>query len=184
MSQTCQAGRCSRTEGRHVGVIAAVGQGVLRFRTGEGGSSFSLASAHCGTRRKCGVCERVIVFRYCVDGGWISATPSMGPHTSRVCAHFPTPTASYRVSDDADEEALVMLSDILADGFEGGRAPGKVSAGIKQHCHCGCCRTGFRTRGSADGTVFSPLTSSVDMTTMSRGCIEALRRRRRSLTEL
>jgi alcohol dehydrogenase len=42
---------------------------------------------------------------------------------------FPTLTRAYRISDDADEEALVMLSDILPTGFECGVLNGKVQPG-------------------------------------------------------
>jgi alcohol dehydrogenase len=38
-------------------------------------------------------------------------------------------TSLYRVADDADEEALVMLSDILPTGFECGVLNGKIQPG-------------------------------------------------------
>ena len=42
---------------------------------------------------------------------------------------FPTRTSLYPIPDGADEEALVMLSDILPTGFECGVLNGKVQPG-------------------------------------------------------
>ena len=57
-----------------------------------------------------------------------SATPSTGPRPSTSASRMPT-TASIRSPPDADEEAMVMLSDILPTGFECGVLNGQVKPG-------------------------------------------------------
>ena len=67
------------------------------------------------------------MYSHCTTGGWISATPSTVRAESSA---FLTPTqASIPFLDGADEEALVMLSDILPTGFGCGVLNGKVAPG-------------------------------------------------------
>ena len=78
-----------------------------------------------------------------------SATRSTARRPSTCAFRMPTP-ASIRFPTGADEEALVMLSDILPTGFECGVLNGKVAAG--QHRGDRRCRAD-RARGAADRAV-------------------------------
>jgi alcohol dehydrogenase len=116
---TCQPGRVLGHEG--VGVIEAVGPAVAAFKPGDTCSFRASARVGNASTAERG-CTRTVLT---ADG--FSATPSMGHRPSMRA--FPTLTRAYRISDDADEEALVMLSDILPTGFECGVLNGKVQPG-------------------------------------------------------
>jgi alcohol dehydrogenase len=117
---TCQPGRALGHEG--VGVIEAVGPAVAAFKPGDH-VLISCISA-CG---KCEYCRKGM-YSHCVNGGWILGNTIDG--TQAEYARIPyADTSLYPISDDADEEALVMLSDILPTGFECGVLNGKVQPG-------------------------------------------------------
>jgi alcohol dehydrogenase len=68
------------------------------------------------------------MFSHCVTGGWILGNTIDGTQAEFVR----TPHADsslYPIPEGADEEALVMLSDILPTGFECGVLNGKVQPG-------------------------------------------------------
>ena len=117
---TCAPGRILGHEG--VGIIDSVGAGVTAFRTGDR-VLISCISA-------CGICDncRRGMYSHCRTGGWI-----LGHRIDGTQAEFVrTPhadTSLYPIPDGADEEALVMLSDILPTGFECGVLNGKVAPG-------------------------------------------------------
>jgi alcohol dehydrogenase len=117
---TCEPGRILGHEG--VGIVESVGAGVTAFRPGDR-VLISCISA-CGT---CETCRRGL-YSHCRTGGWI-----LGHRIDGTQAEFVrTPhadTSLYPVPDGADEEALVMLSDILPTGFECGVLNGKVAPG-------------------------------------------------------
>jgi len=117
---TCQPGRVLGHEG--VGFIEAVGPGVATFKPGER-VLISCISA-------CGRCEycRKGMYSHCVSGGWILGNTIDGTQAEYVRIPY-ADTSLYRVADDADEEALVMLSDILPTGFECGVLNGKIQPG-------------------------------------------------------
>ena len=117
---TCQAGRVLGHEG--VGFIEAVGPGVVTFKPGER-VLISCISA-CG---KCEYCRKGM-YSHCINGGWILGNTIDGTQTEYVRIPY-ADTSLYRVADDADEEALVMLSDILPTGFECGVLNGKIQPG-------------------------------------------------------
>jgi alcohol dehydrogenase len=117
---TCQPGRVLGHEG--VGAIEAVGPAVAAFKPGDH-VLISCISA-CG---KCEYCRKGM-YSHCVNGGWILGNTIDG--TQAEYARIPyADTSLYPISDDADEEALVMLSDILPTGFECGVLNGKVQPG-------------------------------------------------------
>jgi len=68
------------------------------------------------------------MYSHCVNGGWILGNTIDGTQTEYVRIPY-ADTSLYRVADDADEEALVMLSDILPTGFECGVLNGKIKPG-------------------------------------------------------
>lgn len=117
---TCEPGRILGHEG--VGVIDAVGAAVTAFKPGDR-VLISCITA-CG---KCDYCRRQM-YSHCRTGGWILGNQIDGTQAEFV--RIPHADNSlYPIPAGADEEALVMLSDILPTGFECGVLNGKVQPG-------------------------------------------------------
>jgi alcohol dehydrogenase len=78
----------------------------------------------------CGKCEncRRGMYSHCATGGWILGNEIDGTQAEYVRTPH-ADTSLYPIPPGADEEALVMLSDILPTGFECGVLNGKVSPG-------------------------------------------------------
>lgn len=117
---TCQPGRILGHEG--VGVIDTVGMAVTSFKPGDR-VLISCITA-CG---KCAYCRKQM-YSHCTTGGWILGNSIDGTQAEFVRIPH-ADTSLYRIPDGADEEALVMLSDILPTGFECGVLNGKVEPG-------------------------------------------------------
>jgi len=117
---TCAPGRILGHEG--VGVIDSVGAGVTAFRPGDH-VLISCISA-CG---KCEYCRRGM-YSHCIAGGWVLGNEIDGTQAEYVRIPH-ADTSLYSIPQGADEEALVMLSDILPTGFECGVLNGKVAPG-------------------------------------------------------
>ncbi|CAN5138809.1 zinc-dependent alcohol dehydrogenase family protein [soil metagenome] len=117
---TCQPGRILGHEG--VGIIEAVGTGVSAFKIGDHVLISCVTS--CG---KCMYCRRQM-YSHCVSGGWILGNSIDGTQAEYVRIPF-ADTSLYPIPEGADEEALVMLSDILPTGFECGVLNGKIQPG-------------------------------------------------------
>ncbi len=117
---TCTPGRILGHEG--VGVLDEVGAAVTGFRAGDRVIISCISS--CG---KCDYCRRGM-YSHCVNGGWILGNKIDGTQAEYVRTPF-AETSLYHIPADADEEALVMLSDILPTGFECGVLNGKVQPG-------------------------------------------------------
>ena len=117
---TCEPGRILGHEG--VGVIDEVGPAVTAFKKGDH-VLISCISA-CG---KCDYCRRQM-YSHCVSGGWILGNRIDGTQAEFVRTPF-ADTSLYPIPKGADEEALVMLSDILPTGFECGVLNGRVQPG-------------------------------------------------------
>jgi alcohol dehydrogenase len=117
---TCQPGRILGHEG--VGIIEQVGPGVTAFKPGDH-VLISCISA-CG---KCEYCRKQM-FSHCITGGWILGNSIDGTQAEYVRIPY-ADTSLYHIPEGADEEALVMLSDILPTGFECGVLNGKVQPG-------------------------------------------------------
>lgn len=117
---TCSPGRILGHEG--VGVVAKTGLGVTTFHPGD----FVLISciSACG---KCEYCRRGM-YSHCTTGGWILGNQIDGTQAEYVRIPH-ADTSLYRIPEGADQEALVMLSDILPTGFECGVLNGKVQPG-------------------------------------------------------
>ncbi len=118
---TCAPGRILGHEG--VGVVDSVGAGVSAFHPGDR-VLISCISA-CG---KCDYCRRGM-YSHCDTGGWILGNTIDGTQAEFVRIPH-ADTSLYRIPAGADEEALVMLSDILPTGFECGVLNGKVAPGM------------------------------------------------------
>src|SRR4249919_2944372 len=105
-----------------IGVVMEVGTAVTAVRPGDRVIISCVTS--CG---KCDFCRKGM-YSHCRDGGWILGNTIDGtqaelvriPHADMSLYHFPL---------DGDEEALVMLSDILPTGFECGVLNGQVKPG-------------------------------------------------------
>ncbi len=117
---TCAPGRILGHEG--VGIIAEVGVGVTGFAKGDPVLISCISS--CG---KCEYCRRGM-YSHCITGGWILGNVIDGTQAEYVRIPH-ADTSLYRIPAGADEEALVMLSDILPTGFECGVLNGKVQPG-------------------------------------------------------
>jgi alcohol dehydrogenase len=120
---TCRPGTVLGHEG--VGVIDAVGSGVVSFKPGDR-VLISCISA-CG---RCEACRKGMT-SHCSTGGWILGNSIDGTQAEFVRIPH-ADTSLYRIPADVqadDEEGLVMLSDILPTGFECGVLNGKVQVG-------------------------------------------------------
>ncbi len=117
---TCAPGRILGHEG--VGVIESVGPGVTELKPGDHVLISCISS--------CGVCDycRRGMFSHCLTGGWILGNAIDGTQAEYVRTPHAN-TSLYRIPAGLDEEALVMLSDILPTGFECGVLNGKVAPG-------------------------------------------------------
>jgi alcohol dehydrogenase len=105
-----------------VGIIEEVGDGVSNFKKGDH-VLISCITA-CG---KCDNCKKQM-YSHCEDGGWILGHMIDGTQAEYVRIPH-ADTSLYHIPEGADEEALVMLSDILPTGFEVGVLNGKVKPG-------------------------------------------------------
>jgi alcohol dehydrogenase len=117
---TVADGRTLGHEG--VGVIDDAGSNVSNFRVGDKVLISCITS--CG---KCDYCRRGM-YSHCSQGGWILGNMIDGTQAEYVRIPH-ADTSLYHVPDGADEEALVMLSDIFPTGFECGVLSGQVKPG-------------------------------------------------------
>lgn len=105
-----------------VGIIEEVGSAVSNFKKGDHVLISCITS--CG---KCEYCKKQL-YSHCEDGGWILGHIIDGTQAEHV--RIPHADNSlYLVPVGVDEEALVMLSDILPTGFEIGVLYGNVKPG-------------------------------------------------------
>src|SRR5471030_3198440 len=117
---TCVPGTILGHEG--VGTIDSVGSGVATFHPGDRVLISCISS--CG---KCEYCRRGM-YSHCTTGGWILGNEIDGTQAEYVRIPH-ADTSLYPIPVGADEEAMVMLSDILPTGFECGVINGKVQPG-------------------------------------------------------
>jgi alcohol dehydrogenase len=105
-----------------IGVIEQVGPGVSEFHVGD------KVIISCVTAcLKCDFCKRGM-YSHCRNGGWILGYLIDGTQAEYV--RIPQADGSlYHFPEGADEEAMVMLSDILPTGFECGVLNGQVKPG-------------------------------------------------------
>jgi alcohol dehydrogenase len=105
-----------------IGVIEQVGSGVSEFHVGD------KVIISCVTAcLKCDFCKRGM-YSHCRHGGWILGNTIDGTQAEAV--RIPHANGSlYHLPEGSDEEAMVMLSDILPTGFECGVLNGQVKPG-------------------------------------------------------
>ncbi len=105
-----------------VGIVEEVGSAVRSFKPGDHVLISCITS--CG---RCEYCKKRM-YAHCEDGGWILGHLIDGTQAEYV--RIPHADNSlYAVPPGSDEEALVMLSDILPTGFEIGVLYGAVKPG-------------------------------------------------------
>ena len=105
-----------------VGIVEEVGEAVSNFKKGDRVLISCITS--CG---KCEYCKKQM-YSHCEDGGWILGHLIDGTQAEYV--RIPHADNSlYPVPQGSDEEALVMLSDILPTGYEIGVLYGAVQPG-------------------------------------------------------
>ena len=119
---SCAPGRILGHEG--IGVVEAVGAACTSFKPGDRVLISCISS--CG---KCDYCRRGM-YSHCVVGGWILGNTIDGTQAEFVRIPH-ADTSLYHLPPGVEEEALVMLSDILPTGFECGVLNGKIE-------HPGC----------------------------------------------
>ena len=117
---TVTEGRILGHEG--IGIIEEAGTSVTRFRKGERVIISCITS--CG---KCEYCRRGMC-SHCEQGGWILGNSIDGTQAEFVRIPW-ADTSLHHIPEDADEEAMVMLSDILPTGYECGVLNGCVKPG-------------------------------------------------------
>ena len=117
---SCEPGRVLGHEG--VGVVEQVGAAVAAFKPGDHVLISCISS--CG---KCEACRRGM-YSHCATGGWILGNRIDGTQAEYVRIPH-ADTSLYPVPTGVEEEALVMLSDILPTGFECGVLNGRVQPG-------------------------------------------------------
>ena len=105
-----------------VGIVEEVGSGVSNFKKGDHVLISCITS--CG---KCDYCKKGM-YSHCENGGWILGHLIDGTQAEYVRIPY-ADNSLYHIPDGSDEEALVMLSDILPTGFECGVLNGKVEPG-------------------------------------------------------
>ncbi len=105
-----------------VGIIEEIGDGVTSFKLGDHVIISCITS--CG---KCDYCKRGM-YSHCENGGWILGHLIDGTQAEYVRIPFGD-NSLHHIPAGSDEEALVMLSDILPTGFECGVLNGKVQPG-------------------------------------------------------
>ena len=106
-----------------VGVIDEVGSAVSSFAVGDHVLISCITS--CG---KCKACRKGMYSHCERGGGWMLGHLIDGTQAEYVRTPF-ADTSLYAVPPGADEDALVMLSDILPTGFECGVLKGQVKPG-------------------------------------------------------
>ncbi|OLO08683.1 alcohol dehydrogenase [Salinicola sp. MH3R3-1] len=117
---TCAPGRILGHEG--IGTIASLGAGVTTLHEGDRVLISCISS--CG---KCEYCRRGM-YSHCTTGGWILGNQIDGTQAEYVLIPH-AETSLYPIPDGADDDAMVMLSDILPTGFECGVLNGKIAPG-------------------------------------------------------
>lgn len=105
-----------------IGIIEEVGTSVTNFKKGD-----RVIISCITSDGSCEYCKKQL-YSHCEDGGWILGHLIHGTQAEYV--RIPHANNSlYLIPPNADEEALVMLSDILPTGFEIGVIAGQVKPG-------------------------------------------------------
>jgi alcohol dehydrogenase len=105
-----------------IGVVERVGGAVSGFRKGDRVLISCITS--CG---RCDFCRKGM-YSHCRAGGWVLGNTIDGTQAEYVRIPH-ADTSLYHLPPRADEDAFVMLSDILPTGYECGVLSGQVKPG-------------------------------------------------------
>lgn len=105
-----------------VGIVEETGNFVTRFKKGDHVLISCITS--------CGICEycRKGIYSHCENGGWILGHLIDGTQAEYVRIPY-ADTSLYKIPEGSEEDALVMLSDILPTGYECGVLNGQIKPG-------------------------------------------------------
>ncbi|MDE1479211.1 zinc-dependent alcohol dehydrogenase family protein [Xenorhabdus bovienii] len=117
---TVDAGRTLGHEG--IGIVESVGESVHNIKVGD--KVIISCITVCG---RCRYCKRQL-YSHCEDGGWILGHKIDGTQSEKVRIPY-ADNSLHRLPEGIDEEAALMLSDILPTGLEIGVINGKVQPG-------------------------------------------------------
>lgn len=117
---TCQPGRILGHEG--VGIVDKIGENVTTLKVGD-----PVLISCITADGKCEYCKKGM-YSHCLDGGWILGHQIDGTQAEYVRIPH-ADTSLYKLPQDIDYDAVVMLSDILPTGFECGVLNGKIQPG-------------------------------------------------------
>lgn len=118
--KTCTPGRILGHEG--IGIIDKIGANVTEFQLGDHVLISCISSCS-----KCEYCRRGM-YSHCITGGWMLGNTLDGTQAEYVRIPY-ADTSLYKIPTGINEEAWVMLSDILPTGFECGVLNGKIQPG-------------------------------------------------------
>jgi alcohol dehydrogenase len=105
-----------------VGIIEETGTAVTNFKNGDHVLVSCITSCS-----KCDYCRKGM-YSHCENGGWILGHLIDGTQAEYVRIPY-ADTSMYRIPAGIEEEALVMLSDILPTGYECGVLNGQIKPG-------------------------------------------------------
>jgi len=105
-----------------MGIIEEAGTAVTNFKKGDRVLISCISS--CG---KCEYCKKGM-YSHCDKGGWVLGHLIDGTQAEYVRIPF-ADNSLYHIPANVNEEAVVMLSDILPTGFECGVLNGQVKPG-------------------------------------------------------
>lgn len=105
-----------------IGIIEAVGDSVTNFKVGD-----RVLISCISADGKCENCRK-LMYSHCHSGGWLLGHLINGTQAEFVRIPF-ADTSLYQIPNGADDEAIVMLSDILPTGYECGVLNGKIKPG-------------------------------------------------------
>ncbi|HEQ9616928.1 TPA: zinc-dependent alcohol dehydrogenase family protein [Streptococcus pyogenes] len=155
----CKEGTILGHEG--IGIVKEIGDAVTNFKIGDKVIISCVTSCHT-----CYYCKRGLS-SHCEDGGWILGHLINGTQAEYV--HIPHADGSlYHAPDTIDDEALVMLSDILPTSYEIGVLPSHVKPGDNV-CIVGAGPVGLAALLTAQ--FFSP--ANIIMVDLSQNRLEA-----------
>lgn len=105
-----------------VGIVEETGSSVRNFKKGD-----HVIISCITSDGSCEYCKKGM-YAHCEDGGWILGHLINGTQAEYVCIPH-ADNSLHPIPAGADEEALVMLSDILPTGYEIGVLNGRVKPG-------------------------------------------------------
>lgn len=117
---TCLPGRILGHEG--IGVVEKIGAGVHHLKHGDKVLISCITSC-----AKCEFCRQGM-YSHCTQGGWVLGHKIDGTQAEYVRIPF-AETSLYLIPPGVDENAVVMLSDIMPTGYECGVLNGRIQPG-------------------------------------------------------